>query len=139
MTLSKINTGLVQTAQFASLRLGQTYTASIWLRGTPGMHMGFSLRKWESPYTEYVAQDLFATGAWQQVTVTGTVTDSGVSTLMVRAFSTGTMDFDDALLLGSNGKVPDLGLPWPATPIGTWRLWDQTGTTWASLEPAKGI
>ena len=67
------------------------------------------------------------------------MTDSGVSTLMVRAFSTGTMDFDDALLLGSDGKGPDLGLPWPATPIGTWRLWDQTGTTWASLEPAKGI
>jgi Beta-galactosidase len=136
--VSSIKTGYVQAAQLAYLRLGQTYSASVWLRGTKGMKLGFALRKWTEPYTDYAAQDVAATGAWQRVSVSGKVTGPAVSALMVRAYSTGTLDFDDVSLRDASGAVPKLDLPWPSAPIGSWRLWDQDGTTWAKLEPEKG-
>ncbi len=138
MNVSRITTGYVQASQLAYLRLGQSYTAGVWLRGTKGMQLGFALRKWTEPYTEYATQDVTATGAWQKVGISGTVTGAGVSALMVRAFSTGTLDFDDVTLRDSAGAVPKLDLPWPSAPVGSWRLWDQDGTIWANLEPEKG-
>lgn len=137
-TVSRITTGYVQAAQLLYLRNGQTYSAGIWLRGTKGMKLGFALRKWTEPYTDYAARDVTATGDWQYVSIMGAVTDAGVSAMMVRAYTTGTLDFDDATLRDSAGVTPKLALPWPSTPIGTWRLWDQDGTTWANLEPEKG-
>jgi hypothetical protein len=134
LILSNIGSGSVQAAQFAYLRLGETYSASLWFRGTPGMQMSFALRQWAAPYTDYAAQSLIANGSWQLVTVRGKVTNPGVSVLMVQVFSLGTVDFDDAQLLDLHGQIPNLSLPWPAAPIGAWRLWDQ-GTTWANVEP----
>jgi hypothetical protein len=139
MVASNISSGLIQTAQFASLRKGETYRASVWLRGTPGMQLGFVMRQWEAPFSEYGNTDVVATGAWQKVSVAGKMTGDGVSVLMVRAFTTGTLDIDDAQLLDASGQAADLALPWPQTAFGTWRLWDQQGTTWAALEPSKGV
>jgi hypothetical protein len=136
--VSRITTGYVQAVQLAYLRLGQTYTAGVWLRGTRGMQLGFAMRKWAEPYTDYAASNVTATGNWQYVSVSGKVTGSGVSGLMVRAFSPGTLDFDDVSLRNAAGAFPKLDLPWPTAPIGSWRLWDQDGTIWARLEPEKG-
>jgi hypothetical protein len=138
MTVGRVNSGYAQAAQLLYLRNGQTYSAGIWLRGTKGMKLGFALRKWTEPYTDYAARDLTATGAWQFVSISGQVTNVGVSAMMVRAYSPGTVDFDDASLRVPAGATPKLDLPWPSTKIGTWRLWDQDGTTWADLEPEKG-
>ncbi len=137
--ISQITSGNVQFAELVSLNYGQTYSASIWLRGTPGMQLAFGIRQWLSPYAFYGYQSVTATGAWQQLSVSGTPNGAGVSVLMVVANSTGTLDADDAQLLNADGSVAKLGLPWPSVPIGTWRLWDQAGTTWAALEPQKGV
>jgi Glycosyl hydrolase catalytic core len=138
IVVSNIASGLIQTAQFAHLRKGETYTASVWLRGTPGMQLSFSIRQWEAPFPEYGSTDVVANGAWQKVSVTGQMTGEGISVLMVRAFTTGTLDIDDTRLLDATGQPADLALPWPQTAFGTWRLWDQQGTSWAALEPQKG-
>jgi hypothetical protein len=138
VVVSRIASGQLQTVQFASLRKGENYTASVWLRGTPGMQLGFALREWGEPYTDYAATNVVADGSWQKLSVSGAMTGSGVSVLMVRAFTPGTLDIDDARLLDASGKPPDLTLPWPESNFGTWRLWDQEGTTWAALEPQKG-
>ncbi len=139
VVLSRVTSGQLQTVQFASLRKGETYTASVWLRGTPGMQLGFALREWPEPYTDYAAANLVADGSWQKVSVTGTMTGQDVSVLMVRSITPGTLDIDDVQLLDASGKAPDLSLPWPQSNFGTWRLWDQAGTTWAALEPQKGV
>jgi hypothetical protein len=139
IVVSQVASGQLQTMQFAQLRKGETYTASVWLRGTPGMQLGFALRQWIEPYTDYAAADLVADGSWQKVSITGRMTGTDVSVLMVRSFTPGTVDIDDARLLDASGKAPDLTLPWPESNFGTWRLWDQAGTTWAALEPRKGV
>jgi hypothetical protein len=139
IVVSRVASGQLQTVQFAQLRKGETYTASVWLRGTPGMQLGFALREWGEPYSDYAATDAVADGSWQKLSVTGRMTGTGVSVLMVRGFSPGTVDIDDARLLDASGQAPDLTLPWPESNFGTWRLWDQEGTTWAALEPQKGV
>ena len=139
VTISANTNGQVQTAQEAYLVYGNTYASSIWIKGTPGMLVRYSLRQWNAPYTTYAASGVIASGGWQQINVRGQVTGAGPSALLLSTPSLGTLEFDDATLLDSNGNVPSLGLPWPATSFGTWRLWDQAGTTWAALEPAKGV
>lgn len=138
VVVSDITSGLVQTAQFAQLRSGQTYTASAWVRGTPGMPLSLGLRQWQDPFTDYGFTDIVADGTWQKLSVTAKMSGEGVSVMMLRTFAPGTVDIDDAQIVDAAGRVPDLSLPWPQTTFGTWRIWDQSGTTWAALEPQKG-
>jgi hypothetical protein len=138
IVVSQVTSGQLQTVQFAQLRKDETYTASVWLRGTPGMRLGFALREWPEPYTDYAAADLVADGSWQKLSITGRMTGKDVSVLMVRSFTPGTVDIDDVRLVDAGGQPPELTLPWPTSNFGTWRLWDQSGTTWAALEPRKG-
>jgi hypothetical protein len=138
MTVTQI-AGVAQMAQFAWLRQGQTYTSTIWVRGTPGMLFSYGFRQWDPPWAYIAETAALGTGNWQQLTVTGSPGSPGPSELTVAAYTTGTLDIDDATLTDGTGNTPDLSLPWPSTPVGTWRLWGQAGTTWAYLEPAKGV
>ncbi len=138
IVVSRIASGDVQVVQPADLTEGESYTASVWLRATAGMQVGFGLRQSPSPYTSYAQDNVTGNAQWQQITVSGTVTGSGQTLLMVFAYTPGTLDFDDATLVDAGGQAPS-GLPWPATPFGTWRLWDQAGTTWAAIEPDRGV
>ena len=47
---------------------------------------------------------------------------------------------DDVSVTDASGQPVSGGVPWPAVGFGTLRLWDDLqGTTWAELEPAKGV
>ena len=45
---------------------------------------------------------------------------------------------DDVTFVGPDGKPVSGGVPWPAQPFGTLRLWD-SGTAWTNLEPQAGL
>ena len=133
-----IDNGAVQIMQRVSLRIGQTYKSSIWIKATAGMVVNFGLRKTDAPYTRYGWTNTTANGLWQQLSVEGAVTDTGGSSLVLLTSSLGELEFDDVRLLNAGGAEADLSLPWPAVPFGTWRVWDQVGVTWDQLEPARG-
>jgi hypothetical protein len=128
----------VQLVQSLTVIPGQVYTFSAWLRGDAGMQVDVVLRQAPSPYTYYAHQLVTLTSAWQQVTVQGTVGDTGDILLMFHAAQTGTFWVDDVQFTDALGNPVSGGVPWPTARFGTLRLWD-SGTSWTSLEPLQGV
>jgi hypothetical protein len=56
------------------LQAGNIYTASVWLRGTPGLQASLVIQQANSPYATYIQSSLALTADWQQLTATGYIT-----------------------------------------------------------------
>ena len=128
----------VQLVEALTVIPGQVYTFSAWLRGDAGMQVDVVLRQAPSPYTYYAHQLTTLGSNWQQVTVQGTVGDTGDILLMFHAAQAGTFWVDDVQFTDALGNPVWGGVPWPTARFGTLRLWD-TGTSWTSLEPQQGV
>ena len=128
----------VQLVQALTVIPGQLYTFSAWLRGDAGMQVDVVLRQAPAQYRYYADQLVTLTPAWQQVTVQGTVGDTGDVLLMFHAAQAGTFWVDDVQFTDALGNPVSGGVPWPTARFGTLRLWD-SGTSWTSLEPQQGV
>ena len=53
------------------LQADAIYTASVWLRGDPGLQASLVIQQAISPYATYIQNSLALTGDWQQLTATG--------------------------------------------------------------------
>jgi len=128
----------VQLTQSITVIPGPVYTFSAWLRGDAGTRVNMILQNANSPYNYYAETTASLTGAWQQFTARGQVNDTGSVLLMFQASQPGTFSVDDVQFTDPSGAPVTGGVPWPTTRFGTLRLWD-TGTSWTSLEPVKGV
>ena len=139
VTVKKVPAGTaVQLVQAMTVIPGQVYTFTAWLRGDAGMTVSLILQNNASPYNYYAETAAMLTGAWQQFTAQGQVNDSGSILLMFQASQAGTFWVDDVQFTDSSGAPVSGGVPWPTAKFGTLRLWD-SGTSWTSLEPLKGV
>jgi uncharacterized protein (TIGR03437 family) len=131
--------GAVQLVQNVTVIPGQNYTFSAWVRGDSGMKIDLLIRQQSLPYTAYSGYVPFTlTSDWRQVSVTGTVGDTGDVLLMFYSSSAGTFWVDDVTFTNASGAPVSGGVPWPQSTFGQLRLWD-SGTAWTALEPAKGV
>lgn len=130
-----IRSGIVQFNKDQFVVPGRTYTAGVWLRGTPGMQATLVLREGPEPYRDYATRDVTLNSTWQYVSVTGTVAGARDAVVMIRTGSVGTLWVDDGSLTDAAGDVPRWA--WPSASFGIYRTWD-TFTTWTRLEPIKG-
>lgn len=128
----------VQLTQPISVIPGSVYTFTAWLRGDAGMRVNLILQGPGPAYTYYADTAATLTGAWQPFTAQGQVNDSGSILLMLQATQAGTFWVDDVQLTNAAGAPVSGGVPWPTARFGTLRLWD-SGTSWTSLEPLKGV
>jgi uncharacterized protein (TIGR03437 family) len=103
------------------------------------MQIDLAIRQQSTPYTAYSGYVPFTlTSDWQEVSVTGTVGDTGDVLLMFYSKFAGTFWVDDVAFTNASGNPVSGGVPWPQSTFGQLRLWD-SGTAWTSLEPAKGV
>ncbi len=128
----------VQLTQPVTVIPGQPYTFSAWLRGDSGMRVNMILQNANAPYNYYAETTATLSGGWQQFTAAGQVNDTGSVLLMFQATQPGTFWVDDVQFTNAAGAPVSGGVPWPAAPFGTLRLWD-SGASWTSLEPLKGV
>ena len=128
----------VQLVQALTVIPGQVYTLTAWLRGEAGMVVNLILQNNAAPYNYYANTAATLTGVWQQFTAQGQVNDSGSILLMFQASQGGTFWVDDVQFSDPSGDPVAGGVPWPTAKFGTLRLWD-SGTSWTSLEPLKGV
>lgn len=117
---------------------GKAYTAKVWLKGKQGDKVYFALQNHEAPYDWYAASEVQLTQDWQQVSISGIVSDTGNIGLVFASSQPTDFEFDDASLTESGGGALTNRFPWPQVPFGTLRLWD-SGTNWHDLEPKKGV
>ena len=128
----------VQLVQALAVIPGQVYTFTAWLKGDTGMKVNLILQNNVAPYNYYGNTVATLTGTWQQFMAQGQVNDSGSILLMFQAAQAGTFWVDDVEFTDSSGAPVSGGVPWPTAKFGTLRLWD-SGTSWTSLEPVKGV
>ena len=103
------------------------------------MKIELSIRQQSTPYNAYTGYVSFPlTSDWNQVSVTGTVGDTGDVLLMFHAITAGTFWVDDVMFTNASGTSVSGGVPWHQSSFGELRLWD-SGTAWTALEPAKGV
>ena len=88
--LERVAQGAAQVRQLGiSVRAGQTYTLSVWLRGTVEGPVFVGVRQHESPYKGVtLAQNVRVTPEWRQVVITGAPDADGPSAGIFIAFST---------------------------------------------------
>jgi Glycosyl hydrolases family 39 len=129
---------LVQIGQYIYVPKATQLRFTQWVRGAAGARGQIQIRKTLPDYDPITSVDFTFTGSWQQVSVTGPDGSpyNGIF-LNTTVFAPGSYWFDDANLTDlRTGASPDLK---PAPSVGgTMRLWD-TSTTWADLEPQKGV
>ena len=139
VSVQKIPTGTdVQLVQALTVIPGEVYTFTAWLRGDAGMSVNLILQNNAAPYNYYADTTAKLIGTWQQFTAQGQINDSGSILLMFQASQAGTFWVDDVEFTDSSGAPVSGGVPWPTAKFGTLRLWD-SGTSWTSLEPVKGV
>jgi len=139
VSVQQVPTGTdVQLVQALTVIPGQAYTLTAWLRGDTGMKVNLIMQNNATPYNYYAETAATLTGTWQLFTAQGQVNDSGSILLMFQAPQAGTFWVDDVEFTDSSGAPVTGGVPWPTAKFGTLRLWD-SGTSWTSLEPAKGV
>lgn len=128
-----------QLIQDVALVPGATYTLAAWFRGDPAatVSMGFSQA---DPAHNYGQAIVRLAAGWQKVSVSGRVLadDRGLSRVAISISSAGTVWVDDVSMVDSAGQPVAGAIPWPATGFGTLRIWQESRTAWAGLEPAKG-
>lgn len=133
--VKEVRSGAMQLVRDLRVPKNRTYTASVWLRGTPGAEAQLALTQGGPPYETYGLKRVALTDTWQQVTVQGRVTQDDPLVMMVRAEKPLTLLVDDASITDESGNPPSGRFP--DVSFGMLRLWD-AGVTWAKLEPEKG-
>ncbi|MGL4232148.1 MAG: PA14 domain-containing protein [Casimicrobium sp.] len=130
-----VRSGGYQIVRNLRLPKNRSYTASVWLRGTPGAEVELALAQGGEPYATYGAKRVTLTDTWQQVTTQGRVETGDNTALMIRGNTALTVWVDDVSVVDEAGNA--LVARFPDVNFGTLRLWD-AGVTWAKLEPEKG-
>lgn len=105
-------TGRVQFYQEFNLQGGNIYTASVWLRGDPGLEASLVIQQAASPYATYVQNSLTLAADWQQLTATGYIATNEPAYLMVTVSTPGTLWADDFALSyvpGTFAPTPRIG------------------------------
>ncbi len=96
--VTSVGTGQVQFVQNIEVYAGNIYTASVWLRGTPGSQASLEIQQANSPYATYIQSSVTLTADWQQLTATGYITANENALLMVAIPVPGTVWADDVAL-----------------------------------------
>jgi uncharacterized protein (TIGR03437 family) len=110
--VQSVGSGRMQFYQLFQLQAGNIYTASVWLRGTPGVQASLLVQKGSPPYATYVESSLTLTPDWQQVTAIGYITTTESAYLMIAMSTPGTVWVDDFALSFAPGTIaptPNLG------------------------------
>jgi uncharacterized protein (TIGR03437 family) len=110
--VQSVGLGRMQFYQLFQLQAGNIYTASVWLRGTPGVQVSLLVQQGTSPYATYIESSISLTAGWQQVTAMGYVTTSESAYLMIAMSTPGTVWVDDFSLSFAPGTIaptPNLG------------------------------
>jgi len=105
VVVTSVGTGQVQFIQPFPLQAGNIYTASVWLRGTPGLQASLVIQQANSPYATYVQSSLALTADWQQLTAAGYITTTEGAYLMVAIDAPGTAWADDFALSFAPGTI----------------------------------
>ncbi|MFZ0934242.1 MAG: carbohydrate binding domain-containing protein [Bryobacteraceae bacterium] len=120
VVVTSVGTGRVQFIQPFRLEAGNIYTASVWLRGDPGLQASLVIQQGVSPYATYIQGSLALTADWQQLIATGYITVNQPAYLMVAIDAPGTVWVDDFALSfapGTFAPTPRSG-PIPTTFFG---------------------
>ena len=120
VVVQSVGTGRAQFIQQFQLQTGNIYTATVWLRGTPGLEASLVVQQAASPYATYIENAVSLTADWQQVTAAGYITTTEPAYLMVAIDTPGTVWADDFSLSYSPGTfapTPRTG-PVPVTFFG---------------------
>jgi hypothetical protein len=105
VVVSSVGTGQVQFIQTFPLQAGNIYTASVWLRGTPGLQASLVIQQANFPYASYIQSSFSLTADWQQLTAAGYITTTEPAYLMVAIDAPGTLWADDFALSFAPGTV----------------------------------
>ncbi|MGB7760106.1 MAG: carbohydrate binding domain-containing protein, partial [Bryobacteraceae bacterium] len=120
VVVTSVGTGRVQFIQQFGLQAGNIYTASVWLRATPGTAASLVIQQAGSPYATYIQNSNTLTADWQQLTATGYVATTEAAYLMIAIGTPGTLWVDDFALSyapGTFAPTPRIG-PIPASFFG---------------------
>jgi hypothetical protein len=98
MAVSSVGSGRAQYIQSFQLQAGNLYTATAWVRGTPGIQVSVAIQQAASPYAVYVQSSLTLTADWQQITGSGYVGTTESAYLMIYLSVPGTVWTDDFAL-----------------------------------------
>ncbi len=98
VVVASAGSGRVQFIQPFPLQTGNLYTASVWLRGTPGAQASLVIQQAASPYATYVQNSIALTSDWQQITATGYIGTTEGAYLMVTLSVPATLWADDFAL-----------------------------------------
>jgi len=112
VVVSSVGSGRVQFIQQFGLQAGNVYTASVWLRGDPGLQASLVIQQGSSPYATYIQNSFALTGDWQQLTASGYITTTEGAYLMVVIPAPGTLWADDFALSfapGAFAPAPRVG------------------------------
>ena len=93
--VTSVGSGRVQFYQPFSLQAGNHYTASAWLRGTPGVQASLVIQQASSPYATYVQDSITLSADWQQITASGYIGTTEGAYLMIAMSVPGTVWADD--------------------------------------------
>jgi hypothetical protein len=111
--VASVGNGRVQFYQPFQLQSGNLYTASAWLRGTPGVQASLVIQQASSPYATYVQNSIALTADWQQITATGYIGTTEGAYLMIAMSTPGTVWADDFTLSYSAQTISPLATPGP--------------------------
>jgi hypothetical protein len=112
VVVTSVGTGRVQFIQQFGLLADNVYTASVWLRGDPGLQASLVIQQANSPYATYIQNSFALTGDWQQLTASGYITTTEDAYLMVAIPAPGTLWADDFALSfapGTFAPAPRIG------------------------------
>jgi hypothetical protein len=116
IAVTDVGSRQVQFRQQFQLRAGNIYTASLWMRGLPGMIGKLLVRKSSSPYNIYFSADVALTSAWQKLSAQGYITTTEMGYLMIAVSSPGTVWLDDAAVSYTPGMIGPAPNPGPISP-----------------------
>lgn len=148
----------VEYTQNQTFLAGQVYQASVWLRSPTSTTLDFQLRQQHAYYEAGAEQRVQLTPNWQHFVIQGGFSVNTAGFFGISFVTAGTVVIDDASLRAvSDTQCVATTAPIPATyfgmhvnkwgnypkwpsemNFGTMRLWD-TGTTWADIEPQRGV
>jgi hypothetical protein len=112
MVVTDAGTNRAQFVQAFPLQAGNIYTASVWLRGDPGLQVSLVVQQADSPYATYFQDSIALTAGWQQLTARGYIATTEPALLMVAVGTPGTLWMDDFAISYKPGtfvEAPRLG------------------------------
>ncbi len=118
--VTSVGSGNVQFLQNYRQQSGNIYSATAWVRGTPGVVVNLVIQQAVAPWMALVSGSITLTDDWQQVSALGYVTSTEDVFLLLNINTPGTVwvdDFADSYTPGTIKPIPNLG-PIPATFFG---------------------